>query len=179
MQQPGRKVVLYIAQSLDGFIATEDGDLGWLSVVEKPGEDYGYADFVRGVDTVIMGRKTYDKVLTFGIEFPHKGRKCYVWSNSRQGSDENVTYYGGNLKELMTKLKVEPGKDIFVDGGAVLVQELVKHDLIDRYIISTIPVMLGRGIKLFGEGSAALKLLLSRTVSFPTGLVQCWYDRSE
>ena len=69
-----RRVILYIAMSLDGYIATETGSLDWLGLVEMPGQDYGYENFVGQVDTVIMGRKTYDKVLSFGIDFPHNGR---------------------------------------------------------------------------------------------------------
>ena len=75
-----REVVLYIAQSLDSYIATESGGLEWLDMVATEGEDYGYNQFVATVDTVVIGRKTYDKVMSFGIEFPHKGPKTYVLS---------------------------------------------------------------------------------------------------
>lgn len=75
-----RKVILYIAMSLDGYIATENNELDWLSIVEVQDEDYGYEKFVKSVDTVIMGRKTYDKVLSCGVDFPHKRRRCYVVS---------------------------------------------------------------------------------------------------
>ena len=105
-----RKVVLYIAQSLDGFIATEDHDISWLSIVEQEGEDYGYEAFVDTVDTVFMGRRTYEKVLSFGVEFPHKGRKCYVLSASRKGSDENVTFFRGDLKALVEDIKKKEGE---------------------------------------------------------------------
>ena len=87
-----RKVVLYIAVSDDGFITKEDQNISWLPMVERPGEEYGYEAFVDTVDTVIMGHKTYDKVLSFGIDFPHKDKKCYVISRTRSGSDENVTF---------------------------------------------------------------------------------------
>ena len=70
-----RKVILYIAMSLDGYIAKENGDISWLSVVEKQGEDYWYSKFINTIDTVVMGRKTYEKILSFGIEFPHKDKK--------------------------------------------------------------------------------------------------------
>lgn len=171
-----RKVVLYIAMSADGYIAKEDGDLGWLSAVEQAGEDYGYHEFVSTVDTVIMGRKTYDKVLSFGIEFPHKGRKCYVWSQSRTGSDENVTYVNGSLSLLIAKLKQTEGKDIFIDGGAELVHQLMKEGLIDRYIISMIPIFIGGGISLFQSGRPEQQLSLMHTKSFTSGLVQLWYE---
>jgi len=170
-----RKVVLYIAISADGYIAKEDGNLDWLNVVDKPGEDYGYQDFVNTVDTVIMGRKTYDKVLSFGIPFPHSGRQCIVWSQQRTGTDDNVTYYNGNIKNLIEELKSLPGKNIFIDGGAALVQELMRYQLIDRYIISVIPYFTGGGIRLF-DGGEETKLQLVRCVQFPTGLVQLWYE---
>src|ERR1700754_1598644 len=126
-----RKLRLFIACSLDGYIATPDGDLSWLSLVEKEGEDYGYNAFIQTVDTVIMGRKTYDKVLSFGIEFPHKDKTCYVWSQHKKGSDENVTFVNDDPAVWVEKLKSEEGKDIFCDGGAELISNLVKQDLVD------------------------------------------------
>src|SRR4051812_24677761 len=92
-----RLVILYIAMSVDGYIAGENGDISWLSTVEIPGEDYGYGEFIKTVDTVIMGRKTYEKVLSFGIGFPHADKKCYVISRERKGVEENVTFYNGSL----------------------------------------------------------------------------------
>ena len=172
-----REVILYIAMSLDGYIAKEDGDIGWLLEVEIPDEDYGYKDFVSTVDTVIMGRKTYDKVLSFGIEFPHKGRKCYVISKSRTGSDENVDYLNGDLRDLIASLKSEEGKDIFIDGGAETVFELMKNKLINKYVISIIPVMLGSGISLFKNGRPEEKLKFIESKTYQSGLVQLWYKR--
>jgi hypothetical protein len=103
-----RKLILYIAMSLDGYIAKEDGNIDFLSVVEKAGEDYGFADFLQGIDTIIWGRKTFDKVLSFGIGIPH---------------------------------------------------------------------LLGDGIKLFRDGRPELGLILKRSISYPFGLVQLWYDK--
>jgi dihydrofolate reductase len=148
----GRKVILYIAMSIDGCIATDNDDLNFLSVVQVEGEDYGYEDFIQTVDTVIMGRKTYNKVLTFGGEFPHKDRKCYVISNSKKGRDKNVEFYNGDLGQLIKKLQKEDGRNIFIDGGAQVVFELMKLNLIDRYIVSVVPYLLGGGIVLFKPG---------------------------
>lgn len=170
-----RKVVLYIAASLDGFIAKKDDDISFLESVEKQGEDYGYADFVQTVDTVIMGRKTYEKVLSFGVDFPHKERKCYVLSRTREGSDENVEFYNGSLEELIHTLKSKEGKNIFIDGGAGAVQELKERNLIDEYVISIIPVFLGSGIRLFAETERASKLHFIESKTFDTGLVQLHY----
>ncbi len=174
-----RKVILYIATSLDGFIAGENDDLGFLSTVETPGEDYGYTDFVNSVDTVIMGRKTYDKVLGFGIPFPHAGRKCYVFSKTRSGSDENVEYYNGDIADLISQLKSAEGKNIFIDGGAELVHELMKQKLIDRYIISIIPYLVGNGAQLFKQDRPQQKLKFLHSAVFLSGLVQMWYDVTE
>ncbi|MDH3251345.1 MAG: dihydrofolate reductase family protein [Ignavibacteria bacterium] len=172
-----RSVVLYIAMSLGGYIATEDHGLSFLSAVESPGEDYGYNEFIKTVDTVIMGRKTYDKVLTFGIAFPHRGRKSYVLSRSLTGRDENVEFYDGDIVDLIGSIRKNKGSNIFIDGGSELVFELMKRDLIDRFIISVIPTLLGGGIALFRSGRPSRSLRLTKTLSFPSGLVQLWYDR--
>lgn len=171
-----RKVVLYIAMSLDGYIATDDGGLEWLHAMQIPGEDYGYADFIRTIDTVVMGRKTYDKVLSFGIPFPHKDKQCFVLSRSRSGADDNVTFSDEVPSALIARLKQIAGKDIFIDGGAETVYELMKTGAIDRYIISVIPLFLGSGISLFKNGRPASKLRLMHSATYPSGLVQLWYE---
>lgn len=177
MQQ--REVVLYIAMSVDGYIAKEDGDINWLSVVDTPNEDYGYNEFISTIDTVIMGRKTYDKVLTFGIKFPHKDRKCYVLSNTKTGKDENVEFYRGDLIKLIMKIRKENSKNIFIDGGAETVFELMKTGIIDKFVISIIPVILGSGISLFKSGSPEHKLKLTGCKSFNSGLVQLFYEKQK
>lgn len=175
--QNQRKVILYIAQSLDGFIAKEDNDISWLSIVERQGEDYGYVAFINTIDTVIMGRKTYEKVLSFGIEFPHENKKCYILSKTKKGTEGNIQFFNGNLEELVDRLKNEEGKDIFVDGGAEAVRELRNKNLIDQYIISIIPVMIGKGIRLFKDTENENELKLLECKNFPSGLVQLKYER--
>lgn len=170
------KVILYIAMSLDGYIAKENNELDFLKIVERAGEDYGYYDFIKNIDTVIMGRKTYDMVLGFGIPFPHKDKKCYVLTRSKSGSDENVTFYNGALDKLISELRRKEGKDIFIDGGAETVNELLQLKLIDKLIISVIPVLLGNGIKLFNDGRPEQKLELLRSSTFSSGLAQLWYE---
>ncbi|MBS4026509.1 MAG: dihydrofolate reductase [Clostridia bacterium] len=172
-----RKVVLYIAQSLDGYIAREDNDISWLSVVEHDNEDYGYDDFIKTVDTVFMGRKTYEKVLTFGVEFPHKGRTCYVLSKTLKGADENVQFFSGSIEDIITKIKVQKGENIFIDGGSEVVREFRDKDLIDEYAISIIPILLGKGIRLFRETDTENNLKLVESKIFDSGLVQLKYER--
>ncbi len=174
-----RKVILYIAASLDGYIAAENDDLSFLSTVESPGEDYGYQNFVKTVDTVIIGRKTHDKVLTMGIPFPHKDKKCYVFSRTKKGKDNLVEFYNGEISELITQLQQTEGKDIFIDGGAELVFELMKQNLIDRFVVSIIPILLGGGVSLFRQGRQKQNLKLINSKTFPSGLVQLWYDMAK
>ena len=171
-----RKLILYIAMSLDGYIARPDGDINWLSSVERPGEDYGYADFVQTVDTVIMGRKTYDKVLSFGIEFPHKDRQCYIITRQERPAEGNIVFYAGSLPDLVARLKNQPGGNIYCDGGAELATALRRADLIDTYVISIIPIMLGNGIRLFPNDCPEQKLQLVDCKTFESGLVQLHYS---
>lgn len=170
-----RKLILYIAMSLDGYIATEDGDIGFLSSVESPGEDYGYASFIETVDTIIWGRKTYDKVLSFGIEFPYKTKRCIVLSRTQSGRDENVEFYNGDIATLIQDLHSQNGANIYCDGGAEIVAELLKHSLFDTLIISIIPHLLGSGIRLFKDGRPQQQLQLKQAQVFPSGLVQVHY----
>lgn len=172
-----KKVILYIAMSLDGYIAKENGDISFLSIVEKENEDYGYAEFEKTIDTVIMGRKTYDKVLSFGIEFPHKNKACYVITRTPRPAEGNITFYNGSLKDLLKNLRKDYGKNIFVDGGAEIVNELMKENLIEEFIISIIPIFLGSGISLFKSGRPEIKLKLINTVTFEKGLVQLHYRK--
>jgi dihydrofolate reductase len=172
-----RQVVLYIAASLDGYIADPNGDIGFLARVETPGEDYGYGEFIKTVDTVIMGRKTYDKVLALGIEFPHREKQCYVLSRSKKGQDQNVEFFNGDIRTLVALLQQKEGLDIFIDGGSELVHELMKNNLIDTYIVSVVPVLLGAGIPLFKPGRSMQNLELRRCIPFPSGLVQLWYGK--
>lgn len=170
-----RKVNLYIAMSLDGYIAGKDDNIDFLSIVETPGEDFGYAAFLQEIDTVIWGRKTFDKVLSFGGGLPHADKKVFVISRSRTGKHEHAEY-AADVVELVKRLKTEPGKDIYCDGGAEIVFELLRHQLIDRLIVSVIPHLLGDGVRLFKANNVEQKLRFKKSLTFPSGLVQLWYD---
>jgi dihydrofolate reductase len=174
-----RKVVLYIATSLDGYIAKPNDDLGFLSVVEQEGQDYGYADFVKTVDAVIVGRKTYDKVISMGFDFPHADKDAYIITRSPRPAIGSVKFYSGDLKTLVDKLKSEEGKNIFCDGGAEIVNELLKQDLIDEFVISVIPILVGDGIKLFKDERPEQQLQLVSVKQFDKGLAQLHYKRAD
>ncbi|MGB3081142.1 MAG: dihydrofolate reductase family protein, partial [Saprospiraceae bacterium] len=138
-------------------------------------EDYGYGTFINSVDTVIIGRKTYEWVLTQVEEFPHADKTTYVITRTERKSIGTTHFYTGNLKELVLNLKREKGKNIFVDGGAGIVNALLKDSLIDEFIISIIPVLLGSGTKLFNDGRPEQRLELLTTTQFEKGLTQLHY----
>ncbi|HRG68939.1 MAG: dihydrofolate reductase [Saprospiraceae bacterium] len=172
-----RKLILYIATSLDGYIAKPNDDLSFLSIVQKDGEDYGYSEFVSSIDTVILGRKTYDWIMAVVDEFPHMDKISYIITRTERPSIGNINFYNGTLNSLVKKLKSEKGKNIFIDGGAEIVHELLKANLIDEFIISIIPILVGDGIKLFADGRPELKLKLVTLKKFETGLIQMHYER--
>lgn len=170
-----RKVILYIAMSLDGYIAQPNDDLSFLSIVEKEAEDYGYTDFIASVDTVILGRRTYDWVMQRVPEFPHTDKTTYVLTRTARPPIGSTSFYTGDLKDLVAQLKKEPGKNVFCDGGAEVVHLLLKDKLIDEIILSVIPVLVGDGTRLFQDGRPEQALTLLEAKSFEKGLVQLRY----
>lgn len=163
--------------SIDGYIAKPNDDLSFLSIVEKEGEDHGYNDFVSSIDTVILGRKTYDWVMQQVGSFPHADKNAYVITRTPKPSVGKTVFYTGGLTTLVSQLKSEPGKSIFCDGGAEVVNELLQHQLIDELIISVIPIMVGNGTRLFKDGRPEQRWMLVNTKPFETGLVQLHYKK--
>lgn len=174
-----RKLSLFIATSLDGYIAKPNDDLSFLKLVEKEGEDYGYAKFTDTIDTIILGRKTYDYVLKeIGSSHYDNGkRNVFVITRTEKPSIGKTTFYTGNLTELVQRLKSQNGKNIYCDGGAEIVNELLKSDLIDEFIISIVPVLVGNGIRLFKDGRPEQNIELINSKTFDTGLTQLHYKR--
>ncbi len=162
--------------SLDGYIATTHDSIDFLSTVEKEGEDYGYQKFLKRVDTIIMGRKTYTKICTLVPVFPHEDKDTFIITRTAKPAMGKLRFYTGNLKELIDSLKNKLTKDIFVDGGAELVNELLKDNLIDEFYISIIPILLGDGIPLFQHFRPESRLKLINSCSFEKGLVQLHYE---
>ena len=174
-----RKISLFIATSLDGYIAKLNDDLSFLKLVEKEGEDYGYAEFTGTIDTLIIGRRTYDYVLKeIGASHYDNGeRDVYVITRTERPQVGRTIFYTGSITELVKRLKSKEGKDIYCDGGAEVINELLKHDLIDDLIISVIPVLLGNGTRLFKDGRPEQVLDLVEVKSYETGLTQLYYKR--
>lgn len=171
---------MFIAMSLDGFIAKHNDDLSFLNMVEKEGEDYGYAEFISNVDTILLGRKTYDYVVKHigHSHYDNGSREVYVITKTPRANVGKTVFYTGNLPALVNKLKSESGNVIYCDGGAEVINELLQNDLIDELTVSVIPLLLGEGIRLFKEGRPEQMLQLVRTKSYNTGLVQLHYARS-
>ncbi|MGM9924455.1 MAG: dihydrofolate reductase family protein [Bacillus sp. (in: firmicutes)] len=177
-----RKVLVYIATSLDGYIAKEDGGLDWLHEAEGEG-DNGYEDFIASVDTVIMGRKTYEDIHELAGEYPYQGKKSYVFTTSaadlkNTAFASHVEFIAGEAADLIAKLQAEPGSNIWLVGGANLLQEFLKDDLVDEYIISIIPAILGKGIPLFSRQTPETRLQLLSTKQYGQ-IAQLHYIRKE
>jgi dihydrofolate reductase len=165
---------VFIATSVDGFIARRDGGIDWLKRVERPGEDYGYQKFFDSVDALVVGRGTYDVVRAFD-PWPYAGKRCVVMTHQRFVPKADEEFFAGTPGEVLAKLGAEGVKRIYVDGGAVISQFLAAG-LIERLTISQIPILLGDGLPLFKQpGEHALTLVESR--SFPSGLVQSTWSR--
>lgn len=176
-----RKISLFIAMSLDGFIAKPNDDLSFLKLVEKEGEDYGYTEFISKIDTIIIGRKTYDYVVReIGASHYDNGqRDVYVITRSEKPQTGRTTFYTGKITELVKQLKSKKGEDIYCDGGAEIINELLRHDLIDELVISVIPILLGNGTRLFQDGRPEQALEFVTAKTFDTGLTQLHYTRKK
>lgn len=175
-----RKLILFIACSLDGYIAKSDGDISWLNIIQQEGstEDYGYGNIVQQTDTFILGRKTYEKVLTFGMPFPHDSRETFVVTSKPLEDSGNLHFTSLPVADLLQQIRAKEGKHIHLDGGGELIHSFMKENLIDEYIISIIPVLLGEGIRLFKSGNKPeIKLKLADSKHYPSGLVQLHYER--
>jgi len=156
-----RKIILFIASSLDGYIARENGDIDWL----PENTPSGYDDFIKSVDTVIMGKKTYDQVLTFG-DYPYKDKKSYVFTrNNEYSKDENIEFVH-DADKLVKDIVTNSGKDIWLIGGAEIISTFVNLGFVDEIIISIIPVVLGKGIPLFKNIEKEIKFELIKTTDY-------------
>ncbi|WP_413164781.1 dihydrofolate reductase family protein [Capilliphycus salinus ALCB114379] len=170
-----RKLKYYVATSLDGFIAHEDGSFdGFLFEGEQVGD---YLDSLKNFDIVLMGRKTYEVGLKEGKTNPYPMMKSYVFSRSIQESpDENVEIVSENIIELVTSLKQETGQDIYLCGGANLATTLFDENLIDEVIIKLNPFLMGSGIPLFSGKIQQTALELFNSKIYENGVVFLYYQ---
>lgn len=174
-----RKIVLFIAMSLDGYIADIDGKVDWLAGQDNDVEsDDSYTDFVKTVDTVIMGWTTYRQIveeLSPG-QWVYDSLQSYVITHRDCVQDSNVTFVSEDPCTLVNELKQKDGKDIWVCGGADIVHQLMQNNLIDIYSISIIPTILGNGIRLFDviDQTIDLRFISSKSSN---GIVELVYQK--
>ena len=145
-----RAIKLFIACSLDGFIARKDDSVDWLF----HDNNYGMSAFYNTIDTVLIGRKTYDLMVRLGLPY-YKGKTNYVFSRTKAGVEgEGIHYVSSDIGEFVESLRQRKGKDIWLVGGSVLIDSLLKRNLINEIILAVHPVILGEGIPLFRGGVA-------------------------
>ncbi len=169
---------VFIAVSLDGYIARQDGDIDWLLQRDDPTEDHGYTAFIADKEWIVMGRGSYEKVLTFK-EWPYD-RPVLVLS--RQLADTpvpealkgKVQFSRLTPKDVLNDLAAQNVQRVYLDGGQVI-QSFLREGLVADIVITTVPVLLGSGKPLFGSLSRDINLTLLSSRSFPSGLVQSHY----
>jgi len=158
-----------VATSVDGFIARKNGSVDWLTQYNNSGEDFGYKEFLDSVETVILGNTTYRE-----FKAPYENKKCYVFSRKNTDKENNITYVNTEVKEFTDGLS--ENENIWLVGGADIAKEFLKNNLIDEFIITIIPIVLGEGIPLFAKGCGEHKLKLLNTKSYDFGVVQLHYQ---
>lgn len=172
-----RKIKLYIASSIDGKIARENGDVSWLNEVPNPDKnDYGYNALMQSIDTTIMGYSTYEQVHGFDCEFPYKGLTNYVLTTKvGRAKDDFATFVSGDVISFIQNLKEGAGKDIWLIGGGKINALLLNNGLIDEMQIFIMPVVLGNGIAMFDSNANFQSMHLKDSITYKSGVVQLNY----
>lgn len=178
MMQTERKIVCYIATSMDGYIATEEDSLDWLFETEGEG-DAGYAEFMETIDTVLMGRRTYDWVMEAeNGKYPYADIASYVFTSAAAEGSPLVTFTNQDISSFAKEMKEKPGKNIWVIGGSRLLHSFVNENLIDEWVISIAPVLIGKGIPLFREFDFEIRFKLKAVRSYGQ-FAQLHYEKQE
>ncbi len=160
-----RKLVLFIASTLDGYIATKDHNLDWLFNVEGEG-DNGTSEFYNTIDTIIMGRTTYDWIMDHEDVFQYKDKECYIFTRTPKVDNEYVSFVNKDVVSFSKEIKNKSGKNIWLMGGSELISNFIKEKLVDEIIVTIAPVMLGSGIPLFSENNFQTLLRLNSINQF-------------
>lgn len=168
-----RKIIAYLAVSADGYIARADGDVKWLDRPKGSG-DYGMADFYKTIDTVILGRKTYDLALTWG-QTSYPGKKNYVFTRSSPAPARGIEFVNENVSDFVNRLRSERGKDVWLVGGADLNGAFLDAGGIDELIIHVIPVLIGDGIPLIPRRHRDVQLNLISSKVYDDGVARLHY----
>jgi len=172
---------VYIAASLDGYIARADGDIRWLTEIPAPpDEDFGYHDFFESVDTLVLGRGTFETVVGFGA-WPYEGKRVVVLSRTLHPGSlpsevaSRVEVHHGPVQNLAAILEASGAGHVYVDGG-LTIQAFLAEGLIDTLIVTRIPLLIGSGIPLFGDPGRDIRLRHVETRSYLNGFVQSRYE---
>ena len=175
------KTHIYIAATVDGFIARSDGAIDWLEH-DSHGHDYGWGEFREGIDSLILGRRTYEQVLGFGVGWPYKGLSTFVWSRTMKNddipaalADEIVEASALPPAALLDVLGARGLTNVWIDGGQTL-QAFLTAGLVDVITVTRIPILIGHGAPLFGLLTADVRLKHMDTKSFQSGVVQSSYS---
>ena len=168
-----RKIILYIAASIDGFIARSDGSTDWL---EDFKDDYGYEEFLGTIDTTIMGYRTYEQVLTFD-KFPYSDKLNYIITRKENESDSKykINFLRPDQLEIIRRLKDVSGQDIWLIGGGMTNSLFLQNGLIDEIRLFVMPVILGEGIALFSGHDSINNLKQYFSHSFNDGTIEIRY----
>jgi dihydrofolate reductase len=171
-----RNIIVHIATSADGYIARPDDDLEWLTSRPAPEGFYGMNAFMRSIDTMLLGRKTYEVGLRMGGKFDSKSRTV-VFSRHAPPADapSGVEFVNGAIGPFVSRLREQPGKDIWLMGGGELIASFLDEKAIDEFVISVVPVFIGDGIPLIARCHRHVPLELRSTERFEDGLVQLHY----
>lgn len=168
-----RDVSYFVACSLDGFIARMDESFDWLFA----DDDYGFAEFYRSVDCVVMGRKTFDVALGF-VEYPYPKKPAYVFSRqSVESPIAEAEFVKEDPARFVKRLKQQPGGRIWVVGGGAIAAALLQANLIDEMVLTIHPITLGQGVPVFERHGVETRWIVSSTRAYQNGLVQVTYKR--
>lgn len=182
MMQAMRKVILYIAVSLDGYIADDKGSVDWIGGQDENVEvEDTFTRFCNSVDTVIMGRKTYSQIVTelSPSQWPYEGATTYVLTHQTKADDtKHIRLKNMDICQLVEELRQESGKDIWVCGGAKVAEQLIDKNMINTYHLAIIPVILGGGVRLFGASTQKIDLALVETKKY-NGIVEVIYNQKQ
>ena len=173
-----KKIKLYIAVSIDGYIARSNGDIDWLTEYPINSEtNYGYDEFFNSIDTVIMGGRTYRDILCMDVKWPYMEKETYVITRNPLSEKENIHFVTDNIIDTISQLRKQEGKDIWLVGGGEMISILLNQDYVDEMIITCIPVILGIGIPLFPNSPKESKWKLENSIQHKNDVLQVTYTR--
>jgi len=174
--EPKRKFIVYVATSADGFIARRDGSVDWLDSPRLKG-DHGMGVFYRTIDTCVMGRKTYEQAVKFGMADGYSGKSNYALSRTlTKAASKKVTFIRDDVAAFAERLRAENGKHIWLVGGAELIGGFLDAGVVDEFVLHVIPHMIGEGIPLMSPRHRDVPLKLSSCRAFGDGVVMLHYS---